>query len=102
MNETGTRSPRGQTSFNEMHKDWVAILDFGSKYVQLIARRIRECGIYSEILPYNIKTRRLLTKAPKAIILSGGPARVTLKRAPVCNKNIFKNFLFNIVRCKPA
>ena len=72
-----------------MCKDWVAILDFGSQYTHLIARRVRECSVYSEIVPYNIKARQLLKKAPKAIILSGGPASVTLKRAPLCDKDIF-------------
>ena len=71
-----------------MRKNWVAILDFGSQYTHLIARRVRECGVYSEIVPYNIKARQLLKEAPKAIILSGGPASVTLRRAPLCDKDI--------------
>ena len=72
-----------------MRKNWVAILDFGSQYTHLIARRVRECGVYSEIVPYNIKARQLLKRPPKAIILSGGPASVTLRRAPLCDKDIF-------------
>lgn len=70
-------------------KDWIAILDFGSQYTHLIARRVRECGVYSEIVPYNVKARELLLRKPKAVILSGGPASVTGKRSPVCDQNIF-------------
>ena len=73
-----------------MHnKDWVAILDFGSQYTHLIARRVRELGIYSEILPFNIRPEDLLIQNPKAIILSGGPSSVTGKSYPVCDKAIF-------------
>jgi len=70
-------------------RDWVAILDFGSQYTHLIARRVRELGAYSEILPFNTKASRLLPQKPKAIILSGGPASVTGKKSPVCSKAIF-------------
>jgi len=69
--------------------DWVAILDFGSQYTHLIARRVRECGVYSEIVPYNIDARQLLARAPKAIILSGGPASVTSRKSPTCDRDIF-------------
>lgn len=72
-----------------MPENWVAILDFGSQYTHLIARRIRECGVYSEIVPYNIKTQKLLSNRPRAIILSGGPASVTKRFSPTCHKNIF-------------
>jgi GMP synthase (glutamine-hydrolysing) len=70
-------------------EDHIAILDFGSQYTHLIARRIRECGVYSEIVPYNIPARELLAGRPKAVILSGGPASVMGKKSPVCDKNIF-------------
>ena len=72
-----------------MNKDWIAILDFGSQYTHLIARRIRECGVYSEIVPYNISKDKLILKNPKAIILSGGPSSVTSRKAPLCEKDIF-------------
>ena len=70
-------------------KDWVAILDFGSQYTHLIARRVRELGIYSEIVPFNIRPENLLIQNPKAVILSGGPSSVTGKSFPVCNKGVF-------------
>ncbi|MEA3305690.1 MAG: glutamine-hydrolyzing GMP synthase, partial [Candidatus Omnitrophota bacterium] len=66
----------------------MAILDFGSQYTHLIARRVRECGIYSEIVAYNISASRLIERLPKAIILSGGPASV-IKKGPVCDKGVF-------------
>lgn len=68
--------------------DWIAILDFGSQYTHLIARRVRECKVYSEILPYNISAEELSSKDPKAIILSGGPASVNIQDSPICDKEI--------------
>ncbi len=72
-----------------MPKDWVAILDLGSQYTHLIARRIRELGVYSEIVDYKIKAFQLKERNPKAIILSGGPASLTFGGAPVCDREIF-------------
>jgi len=73
-----------------MTKDWVAILDFGSQYTHLIARRVRELKVYSEIVPYNISAAELGTRRPTAIILSGGPASVTSSKSPSCDKRIFE------------
>jgi GMP synthase (glutamine-hydrolysing) len=72
-----------------MHKDWIAILDFGSQYTHLIARRVRECGVYSEIVANDVSARALLARAPKAIILSGGPASVIFRKGPMCDRGIF-------------
>ena len=72
-----------------MNKNWIAILDFGSQYTHLIARRIRELGVYSEIVPYSISTRELLARKPSGIILSGGPASVTKEKSPACDRSIF-------------
>jgi len=74
----------------EKEKEWIAILDFGSQYTQLIARRVREAKVYSEILPYNIDLKKIQQDLPKGIILSGGPASVYEDQAPVCNKKIFE------------
>lgn len=60
----------------------IIVLDFGSQYTQLIARRVREAGVYCEILPYNINVEEILKKAPKGIILSGSPASVYDEDAP--------------------
>lgn len=64
-----------------MH-ELVAVLDYGSQYAQLIARRVRECGVYCEILPHDISRKELALRYPKAIILSGGPASVLKKDHP--------------------
>ena len=60
----------------------VLILDFGGQYTQLIARRIRELGVYSEIVPFNTTAEAIRSKNPKAIILSGGPSSVYEEGAP--------------------
>ena len=70
--------------------DKVIILDFGSQYTQLIARRVRELNVYSEIVPYNISISELKEYEPKALILSGGPRSVYEEDAPLCSKEIFK------------
>ncbi len=70
--------------------DKILILDFGSQYTQLIARRVRECQIYSEIHPYDIPTDRVKSLSPKGIILSGGPASVYEKDAPLCDPAVLR------------
>ncbi len=67
----------------------IAVLDFGSQYTQVIARRIRECRVYSRIYPYDVKARDLRVAGVKGIILSGGPASVLLKGSPRPDKEIF-------------
>ncbi len=74
----------------EKRKEWIAILDFGSQYTQLIARRTREAKVYSEILPYCIDLKKIQQDPPKGIILSGGPASVYEDQAPMCDKRIFE------------
>lgn len=67
----------------------VVILDFGSQYTQLIARRVRELGVYSEILPYHAPIEKILSLNPKALIFSGGPASVYEKFAPLPDKRLY-------------
>jgi GMP synthase (glutamine-hydrolysing) len=62
--------------------DTVLVVDFGAQYAQLIARRVRECHVYSEIVPHTMCTTEMLARRPKAIILSGGPASVYAPGAP--------------------
>jgi GMP synthase (glutamine-hydrolysing) len=69
--------------------DWVAILDFGSQYTQLIARRVREQKVYSEIVSFDIKASDLAKRKPSGIILSGGPASVLEEGAPLCDPAIY-------------
>lgn len=68
----------------------IIILDFGSQYNQLIARRIRELGVYAEILPYNAPLAEILSKQPKGIILSGGPSSVFAADAALVDTAIYK------------
>ena len=72
-----------------MHEENILVLDFGSQYSQLIARRIRENNVYSEILPYNAPLDKIRAFSPKGIILSGGPSSIYDKKAPVPDKGIF-------------
>ena len=64
------------------HHETVIILDFGSQYTQLIARRVREAGVYCEILPFNTSIESILAKSPKGLIFSGGPSSVYDASAP--------------------
>lgn len=68
----------------------VLILDFGSQYSQLIARRIRELNIYSKIIPFFSPIEDIKKESPIGIILSGGPASVTETNSPTCSKEIFE------------
>ena len=70
------------SELSKLHKNGVVILDFGSQYTQLIARKIREQNVYSEIVPAKIKFKEILKKDPAAIILSGGPSSVFENQAP--------------------
>ena len=73
-----------------MKHNWIAILDFGSQYTQLIARRTREQQVYSEILPFNTTAEKLSERKPAGIILSGGPNSVFAEHAPHCDPAIFE------------
>lgn len=70
--------------------DRILILDFGSQYTQLIARRIRESRVYSEIYPFNASIEKIKAFKPKGIVLSGGPASVYESGAPVLDLEIFR------------
>ena len=67
----------------------ILILDFGGQYNQLIARRVRECNVYSEVVPFNISLEKIKEKNPKGIIFTGGPASVYGKDSPKCDPEIF-------------
>ena len=70
--------------------DRVLILDFGSQVTQLIARRLRESGVYCEIQPFNVAERAIRDFEPKAVILSGGPASVTAAGTPRAPESVFR------------
>src|SRR5712664_4395670 len=67
----------------------ILILDFGSQYTQVIARRIRECQVYSEIIRFDTPAAEIAAMQPKGLILSGGPASVYDKGAPQVDPGIF-------------
>ncbi|MBQ9659315.1 MAG: glutamine-hydrolyzing GMP synthase [Clostridia bacterium] len=71
-------------------KELILILDFGGQYNQLIARRVRECNVYSEVVPYDITIEKIKEKNPKGIIFTGGPASVYGEDSPRCAKEIFE------------
>ena len=71
-------------------KDTILVLDFGSQYSQLIARRVREAGAFSLLVAPNESLEKLRAHKPKGIILSGGPASVTDAGAPVCDPRLFE------------
>ncbi|HEY1662200.1 MAG TPA: glutamine-hydrolyzing GMP synthase [Verrucomicrobiae bacterium] len=67
----------------------IIILDFGSQYTQVIARRVRECNVYSQILSYDTPAKEIAKLNPSGLILSGGPSSVYAKKAPMPDKAIF-------------
>ena len=69
--------------------DLVLVVDFGAQYAQLIARRVREARVYSEIVPHSLPVAEMLARKPKAIILSGGPSSVYADGAPGIDTAIF-------------
>jgi GMP synthase (glutamine-hydrolysing) len=69
--------------------DTVLVVDFGAQYAQLIARRVRECHVYSEIVPHTITAAEILARRPKGIILSGGPKSVHVEGAPALDPDVY-------------
>jgi GMP synthase (glutamine-hydrolysing) len=72
-----------------LEHDLVLVVDFGAQYAQLIARRVREARVYSEIVPHTISAQDVLARRPKAVILSGGPQSVYVPGAPQVDRGIF-------------
>jgi GMP synthase (glutamine-hydrolysing) len=79
-------------SSNATHET-IIVLDFGSQYTQLIARRIREAGVYCEILPFNATRDQIYARQPKGLILSGGPASVYAPEAPRPMAGLFEEVI---------
>lgn len=77
--------PAGSSSHEE-----VLVLDFGGQYSQLIARRIRECGVFSELLPHDVPVEQIQSRKPKALVLSGGPASVYADGAPALRPELLE------------
>ncbi|HET7051485.1 MAG TPA: glutamine-hydrolyzing GMP synthase [Solirubrobacteraceae bacterium] len=68
----------------------VVVLDYGGQYSQLIARRVRECGVFSELLPHHVGAEEVARRRPKGVILSGGPASVYEQGAPVLERELLE------------
>ncbi|MEE2640376.1 MAG: glutamine-hydrolyzing GMP synthase [Planctomycetota bacterium] len=84
-----TASQSTQTSVSQVSDEKVLVLDFGSQYAQLIARRVREANVYCEIVRHDISSDRIREIGPRGIILSGGPSSVYEDGAPQCDPGIF-------------
>ena len=74
----------------DIHRDRLLILDFGSQYTQLIARRIREVGVYCEIMPWDVEEQEIVSFSPSGVILSGGPESVTEPGSPRAPQSVFE------------
>ena len=72
-----------------MNKELVLVIDFGGQYNQLIARRVRECGVYCEVHPHTLSVNKIKEMNPKGIIFTGGPNSVYGEDSPLCDKTLF-------------
>ncbi|MBE3573686.1 MAG: glutamine-hydrolyzing GMP synthase, partial [Moorella humiferrea] len=79
------------SSHNKQPAEIVLVLDFGGQYNQLIARRIREAGVYSEMIPFNTPLEEILARRPKGIVFSGGPASVYSPGAPRIDRALYES-----------
>ncbi len=70
--------------------DEVVVLDYGGQYSQLIARRVRECGVFSELVPHHVPLEQIAARKPRGVILSGGPASVYAPRAPRLERGLLE------------
>src|SRR5436305_2096300 len=70
--------------------DEVVVLDYGGQYSQLIARRVRDCGVFSELLPHHVPLDEVARRRPRGIILSGGPASVYADSAPPLDRRLLE------------
>ena len=77
-------------SLDKKNIDTILVLDFGSQYTQLIARRIRDLNVFSVILPWDVSTEKIKSLNPKGVILSGGPESVTESTTPRIPEIIFE------------
>ena len=89
-NTAAVALPRRASRHPIVSHQTILVLDFGSQYTQLIARRLRELSVYSEIVPFNAPMASLREKTPVGLILSGGPSSVTDEGAPMCDAGLFE------------
>ena len=79
--------------------DTVLVVDYGAQYAQLIARRVRECHVYSEIVPHTVTAEEIRARSPKAVILSGGPSSVYAEGAPQVAEGLFETGVATLGIC---
>src|SRR3954453_22435335 len=72
------------------HTQEIVVLDYGGQYSQLIARRVRDCGVFSELLPHHVPLEEIIRREPCGIILSGGPASVYADGAPPLDRGLLE------------
>jgi GMP synthase (glutamine-hydrolysing) len=89
LTQTQTEQTSSSVEVQQLNRQTIAILDFGSQYSELIARRIRETQVYSEVISYRTSAEKLAMLNPKGIILSGGPNSVYDEGAPHCDPEIW-------------
>src|SRR6184192_4958697 len=85
----GGATPAGTAAHPDIHAHRILILDFGAQYTQLIARRVRELGVYCEIHPWDITDDEVRAFKPRGVILSGGPESVTDAQPPKAPQSVF-------------
>ncbi|WP_149496503.1 glutamine-hydrolyzing GMP synthase [Roseiconus lacunae] len=90
MSVSHAQDPSATTNSSALTDQRIVVLDFGSQYAQLIARRVREQNVYCQILRHDLSAARIAELAPKGIILSGGPSSVYQDGAPQCDPELFK------------
>ncbi len=84
-------APERAGAFDTSEFDRVLVVDFGAQYAQLIARRVREANVYSEIVPHTTSAEEMLARRPKGIVLSGGPSSVYADRAPSLDPAVYES-----------
>jgi GMP synthase (glutamine-hydrolysing) len=82
--------PRSPTSALTEPAEAVVVLDYGGQYSQLIARRVRDCGVFSELLPHHLPLEEIVRRKPRGVILSGGPASVYADGAPALDRGLLE------------
>src|ERR1700709_1335921 len=75
-------SPASPGALPKAASEEIVVIDYGGQYSQLIARRVRDCGVFSELLPHTVALEEIAKRKPRGIILSGGPASVYAEGAP--------------------
>src|SRR4030081_1565264 len=80
----------GNTPSGALHRQEIVVLDYGGQYSQLIARRVRDCGVFSELLPHHVALEEVAARKPRGIILSGGPASVYAHGPPALDRGLLE------------